>query len=203
MSDDPDLAALLCSRLCHDLISPVGAVGNGMELLLAEPDGDREEYGLIADSARAAIAGLAFFRLAFGAAAASSPPMGAAEVGRIVTAYFANTRHAVGWPASGAPLPRPHAKLILLMLLAAATATPLGGRLEVPAIPDGLRPLRIDAVGRRAELRPDAEAMMTGADMRLPDAPRDAHLALLGRHAAAVGRSIAIERGEDRITFSA
>lgn len=192
MTDDPDFAALLCSRLCHDLISPVGAVGNGMELLLAEPSADRGDYAMIADSARAAIAGLAYYRLAFGMASAGSPPMGAAEVGRIVAAYFADSRHEVAWPASGAPLPRPVAKLLLLMLLTAATATPLGGRLAVEALAETLAPLRISAEGRRVELAPEAVALVTGADCGVPEAPRDAHLALLARHAAKLGRRVAI-----------
>ena len=69
MSDEEDLAGLIASRICHDLISPVGALGNGLELLSLSVDPKGEEMALIRDCAAAAAAGLSFMRIAFGAAA--------------------------------------------------------------------------------------------------------------------------------------
>jgi histidine phosphotransferase ChpT len=68
MSDQPDLAALIGSRICHDLISPIGAIGNGVELLLMEASGKGPELSLISESVAAANARIRFFRVAFGAA---------------------------------------------------------------------------------------------------------------------------------------
>lgn len=187
MSEDVDLAGLLCSRLCHDLISPVGAIGNGLELLRADPSGGREEIDLIEDSARAAQAALAFFRLAFGAATRDGKDVSADELGRIAGAYFRPSRHRLDWPLAGDPLPRPAAKALMLMLLAGVTATPLGGRLS-PAAPES-HPLSLSLVaeGRRAGLDEGARALLAGAP---PTQPREAHLAALAQTAAALGRRV-------------
>ena len=65
-----DLASLLCSRLCHDMLSPVGALSNGLELLADEKDPEmrRRCFELLEQSARISADKLKFFRLAFGAA---------------------------------------------------------------------------------------------------------------------------------------
>jgi histidine phosphotransferase ChpT len=69
MQDKPDLAALIASRICHDLISPIGAIGNGVELLAMEPGGERPEMALISESVANANARIRFFRVCFGQAA--------------------------------------------------------------------------------------------------------------------------------------
>ena len=68
MQDKPDLAALIASRICHDLISPIGAIGNGVELLAMEPGGPRPEMALISESVANANARIRFFRICFGQA---------------------------------------------------------------------------------------------------------------------------------------
>jgi histidine phosphotransferase ChpT len=204
MSEDLDLAALLCSRICHDLISPVGAVGNGLELL--EPSGPDEADVrlLLADSARTAIAALGFFRIAFGMVGSAASPVGCSELGGVAGGYLSNSRHRLEWPQSGDALGRAEAKLLLLMLLTAMTATPIGGTLRVA--PPEAAPLRLSirAEGRRAGLSPEAEALVLGAAGGRPEAPREAHLAVLGRHAAQLGVRLSIRpEGEEAVTIDA
>lgn len=203
MNDDLDLGALLCSRLCHDLISPVGAVGNGLELL--DPDGgaDAEVRALLGDSARAASAALAFYRIAFGAVGAPGAEVSTQELGDLARGYFAAGRHTLAWPAHGDPLPRPAAKVLLLMLLAAATATPIGGALTVGAPRAAPLDLCVIATGRRAGLSAETHALLTGADRRLPEAPRDAHLALIARMAPRMGLRIGVSQSAETVTIEA
>lgn len=203
MKDDLDLGALLCSRLCHDLISPVGAVGNGLELL--DPDGgaDAEVRALLGDSAQAASAALAFFRIAFGAVGATGAEISTQELGGVVTGYFAASRYKLTWPLHGDPLPRPAAKFLLLMVLAAATAAPIGGVITVGAPRTAPPDLCVVATGRRAGLSAETLALLTGADMRLPEAPRDAHLALIARLAPRMGLRIGVSQSEEKVMIEA
>ena len=84
MPDDPDLAALLGSRICHDLISPLGAIGNGVELMLLEGGRHSPEMALISESVAHASARIRFFRVAFGTGSAEQR-MGRPEVASILT----------------------------------------------------------------------------------------------------------------------
>lgn len=196
MTDPTELAALLCSRLCHDLISPVGAVGNGVELLRASPDAPQEEVALIEDSAGMAQAALSYFRVAFGAASAEAE-LGATELGRIVAAHFRHGRAAIDWRVTEA-LPRREARPLLLMILAAVAVLPLGGRVGVEAAPGGAQ--RVVAEGRRIRLAPEAEAVLR--DEAAPASPREAHLVLLRALNGASGHALAIEADEARLTLT-
>ncbi|MGP3482550.1 hypothetical protein ACTVFS_22595, partial [Escherichia coli] len=104
----PDLAALVGARLCHDLISPIGAIGNGLELLQLAGQGTSPELALVSDSLATALAKLRFFRIAFGPAdpqARISPD----EAAQIYGAMFQG-RFTVAWGVPG-DLPRPMARL--------------------------------------------------------------------------------------------
>lgn len=204
MANDLDLAALLCSRICHDLISPVGAVGNGLELLEPPREDENDVRALLADSARTALAALGFFRIAFGMVGQAAAPVGHAELGGVAKGYLAASRHKLEWPASGDALGRGEAKLLLLMLLTAMTATPIGGTLRVA--PPEAAPLRltIRAEGRRAGLSPEAEALALGRAQAAPEAPREAHLAVMASQAAALGVRMRIGAdGEDTVVIEA
>ncbi|MFN3613595.1 MAG: histidine phosphotransferase family protein [Rubrimonas sp.] len=203
MAEDLDLAALLCSRICHDLISPVGAVGNGLELMEpARPD-EMEVRDLLADSARTALAALEFFRLAFGAAHGGSGPLGGQEVQSIARGFIHGGRRTLEWPAPPQSMPRAAAKLLLLMLLTASGAAQLGGVLTVEhATTDPLR-LIVTAEGRRVTLSEDARAIIAGANAPADLAARDAHLAALARHARSIGATLGCEIAPERIRLTA
>lgn len=124
-----DLAAMLCSRVCHDLINPVGAIGNGLEVL-ADPtqsamaDGAQE---LIANAAKQARAKLEFARLAYGASSTAGTDFDTRECERVARIYFEIEKADLDWQVPLILLPKHKAKLFMNMLLIAAMAVPRGG----------------------------------------------------------------------------
>lgn len=203
MSEDLDLAALLCSRICHDLISPVGAVGNGLELMEpARPD-EMEVRDLLADSARTALAALEFFRVAFGAAHGGSGEMGGVEVQTIARGFIHGGRRTLEWTAAAQPLPRSAAKLLLLMLMTTSGAAQLGGVLTVETATGAPLGLTVTADGRRVALSDEARAIIEGAAPPADLPARDAHLAALAHHARAMGARLAVETTPERIRLTA
>ena len=122
--NDVDLTALVSSRICHDLISPIGAIGNGVELITVLGNNSSPEMDLIGESASSATAKLRFFRIAFGAATNASM-ISAAEARDIVSAMFQGRFKAV-WEIDR-DLHRLAVKALFLSLLCVEKATPLGG----------------------------------------------------------------------------
>jgi len=135
MSDSSvEFASLLCSRLCHDLLSPVGAMNNGIELLADEQDPDMRErvIELLADSARASADRLKFFRLAFGAAGGLGETLDANEVKAAVEGLVrGNARITLGWMVETPVIPKIAAKVLLNLVMVAFDALVRGGRLDV------------------------------------------------------------------------
>jgi histidine phosphotransferase ChpT len=131
-----DLASLLCSRLCHDLMSPVGALNNGIELLADEQDESMRDkcLELLADSARASANKLKFFRLAFGAAGGFGESVDTHEAQAALEGVFGPERRIeLGWEVSDGKLPKGAVKLLLNLALLAGDALVRGGRLDVGA----------------------------------------------------------------------
>ena len=129
MPETPDLTALLGSRICHDLISPIGAIGNGVELLMMDGSSCGPEIALIAESVANANARIRFFRIAFGAASADQH-IGRAEVTSILSDLTCGGRLVIDWQ-SPPDLPRREAKLAFLLIQCLETAMPFGGRITV------------------------------------------------------------------------
>jgi histidine phosphotransferase ChpT len=125
-----DLAALLCSRICHDVISPVGALNNGIELL-EEPGAEADALALIKVSARNASARLQFARIAFGAAGSAGSQIDTGDAEQVATAYMANEKPTLIWSGARAYLPKAVVKLILNMILIGSGSIPRGGTVEV------------------------------------------------------------------------
>jgi histidine phosphotransferase ChpT len=131
-----DLASLLCSRLCHDLMSPIGALNNGIELLAEETDPDMREkcLELLADSARASANKLKFFRLAFGAAGGFGEEVDTHEAEAVLEGLFgAERKIELGWVVNEEKLPKDAVKLLLNLAMLAGDALVRGGRLDVGA----------------------------------------------------------------------
>ncbi len=125
---EPDIASLISSRICHDLVSPLGAISNGLELLELSGVQDGPEYGLLNDSVANATARINFFRYAFGARdKGSSLPENALRA--TLDGFYAGTRIQVRWTVTG-DVPRPEAKLALLMIQCLETFLPVGGIIE-------------------------------------------------------------------------
>ncbi len=136
MSDsEVDLASLLCSRLCHDLLSPVGAMNNGLELLADENDPAMRErcVELLNESAKAAADKLKFFRLAFGAAGGFGPTVDPTDARAVAAAVVEDARTKLAWEVPEGPLPKAAVKILLNMILIAREALVRGGTLFVGA----------------------------------------------------------------------
>ena len=153
-----DLASLLCSRLCHDLMSPVGALNNGIELLADETDPDMRDkcLELLADSARASANKLKFFRLAFGAAGGFGEEIDTHEAEVALDGLYGPERRIeLGWLVSSEKLPKDAVKLLLNLAMLAGDALVRGGRLDVGVErQDGVIELAVRAEGPRILLDP-------------------------------------------------
>ena len=153
-----DLASLLCSRLCHDLMSPVGAMNNGIELLADEQDPDMRErcLELLSDSARATANKLKFFRLAFGAAGGFGDEVDAGEARSALEGLLGTEgKIELGWMISDQKLSKGATKLLLNLALIAADSLVRGGRLDIGAeTSDGRLEIAIRAEGPRIALDP-------------------------------------------------
>jgi histidine phosphotransferase ChpT len=162
-----DLASLLCSRLCHDLMSPVGALNNGIELLSDETDAEMREkcLELLADSARATANKLKFFRLAFGSGGGFGEEIDTREAEAALEGLFgAEGKVELGWAVTDEKLPKGAIKLLLNLALLAGDALVRGGHLDVGAERrDGEIELAVRAEGPRILLDPALrETLATG-----------------------------------------
>lgn len=131
-----DLASLLASRLCHDMLSPVGALTNGLELLADEKDPEMRKrcFELLEQSAKISADKLKFFRLAFGAAGGFGESVAVEEAKQLVNALAANNaRVTVNWSLGVASLPKPAIKVLLNFALLGMEALVRGGTLDIGA----------------------------------------------------------------------
>ncbi len=178
-----DFASLLCSRLCHDLLSPVGALNNGLELLADETDPDMRQrcLDLLSDSARASANKLKFFRLAFGAAGGFGDRVDTREAHSAVSGLFGdNRRVTLGWLVEDPTLPKGAIKVLLNLVLIAGDALVRGGQLDVGAEQrDDHVEIVVRGEGARIVLDDELRGALTGASGSGPITPRaaTAHLA--------------------------
>jgi len=151
MTSSTDLAALLCSRLCHDLLSPVGALSNGLELLADEKDPDMRArcFELLEQSAKISADKLKFFRLAYGAAGGFGDAVPTEEPRDLVSGLVAgNERIELQWAVEEPSLPKPAVKVLLNLAAIAADALVRGGTLAVGAERrDGATEIAVRAAG--------------------------------------------------------
>lgn len=136
MTSQTDLAAMLCSRLCHDMLSPVGALANGLELLADETDPEMRArcMELLEQSARISADKLKFFRLAFGAAGGFGEAIPVDEAQNVINALAAdNKRVEINWAIAEPSLPKPAVKVLLNLAQIALDALVRGGTLDIGA----------------------------------------------------------------------
>jgi len=196
--DPPDLNALIGSRICHDLISPLGAIGNGVELLTLSGFDKSPEIALIAQSVESANARIRYFRVAFGAAGPEQA-LGAAEIVTILDAISQTGRHRIAWTFDG-PVSRPIAKLGFLVILCLESAMPRGGRITVTRTGDRWQVageaerLKIEDDHWECLVNPDAIPRVTSSSVEFP-------LAALATRS--LGRRIETDLAETRavVTF--
>ncbi|MEO6248642.1 MAG: histidine phosphotransferase family protein [Sphingomicrobium sp.] len=198
--DSIELASLLCSRLCHDLLSPVGALNNGVELLSDEQDPEMRArcMELLADSARATANKLKFFRLAFGAAGGFGEVIGTHEARNAIEGlYGTEKRIELNWMVRDDRLPKAAVKLLLNLAMLAGDALVRGGTLLIGA---EAREREVEVViraeGPRILLDTSLRAALTGAAGDQIE-PRAAGAWLAHRLAADAGGSIRLSDPAD------
>lgn len=163
--DGLDLAALLCSRVCHDVISPVGAIVNGLEVLEDDQDESMREFALelIGKSARQASARLKFARLAFGAAGSAGASIDLADAEGVAKGMFADEKTKLEWRAPQALFPKNKVKLLLNLVMVATSAIPRGGLIDVTVTGEGEAPTFVlKAKGSHARIPPHVVELIAG-----------------------------------------
>ncbi|WP_175869296.1 histidine phosphotransferase ChpT [Bartonella gabonensis] len=168
-----DLAALLCSRICHDLISPVGAIQNAMELY---DDGGAEEeaFQLVRLSVASASARLQFARLAFGFSGASGGQIDTRAAEQVAQQYMRQEKATLKWQASSLLLQKDEVKLLLNLLLIANATASRGGEIVVMIVQEGnKRSFRFEIFGQTLRIPPHFLAFYHG---EVKEEPIDAHV---------------------------
>lgn len=190
----PDLTALVGSRICHDLVSPLGAIGNGVELLGLTGAPDGPEMALIAESVAAANARLRFFRVAYGAAGAEQR-ISRAEVASTLAAAARGGRLSYFWNATG-DQPRAEVRAVFLLLQCMETALPHGGDITIDR--EGETWV---VTGEAARLKIDADLWdsLLNPRLKVSVTPAQVQFALLPEVLADLGRKAAISLSPDRI----
>ncbi|WP_395685617.1 histidine phosphotransferase ChpT [Aestuariivirga sp.] len=169
---DLDLSALLCSRVCHDVISPVGAIANGLELIddpEMDPDTKATALDMVRSSVRTAAARLKFCRIAFGAAGSVGAVIDMGEAGEIAKAFVSEEKRVtLDWNAPRENRPKQQVKLLLNMVLMALAGIPRGGVVTV-TVEEGRFTAR--AAGDRAKLpEPMVQVLAGTLDLATLDA---------------------------------
>ena len=210
MDVDLRVLELWCSRLCHDLAGPVGAINNGVELMEGLGTGlDAEAMALIGESARSAARRLQFFRMAYGLAGGRGAAMAPDELRAILGPVLAEHKVTLAWPTAGsgdeAPLAPGAARLVLNLALLAADTLPRGGRVELAlALGADETRARVHALGAGARIEEGVRAALTGATGAEGLDARSVHAFFTARLAEAHGGTLVLDPdATDSPVFSA
>ena len=171
--DALELAALLCSRVCHDLISPVGAIVNGLEVLDDNPKPEDREFALdlIRKSAKTASARLQFCRLAFGAAGSSGAQIDLGDAQTMARGHLEDAKTKITWNLPRVLMAKNRVKLLLNMMVIAQQTIPRGGMLTVDPVGEGDSiGFRVTAAGLNARLPQNIADMLSSTEAHSVDA---------------------------------
>lgn len=205
--DALDLAALLCSRVCHDVISPVGAIVNGLEIIEDSDDASTHEFALdmIKKSAENASSKLKFARLAYGASGSAGSSIDLADAEAAARGMFQDDKTSLSWAAPRALVPKNRVKLLLNLVVLATSAIPRGGSIAVQV--EGEDPdmceVRLEARGINARIPPHAAELLAGSP---ESGVVDAHVIqtfYAGMLAREVGMTIALSLDADVVSITA
>lgn len=174
--DGLDLAALVASRVCHDVISPVGAIVNGLEILEDEKDENMRAFAfdLIKKSAEQASARLQFCRIAFGAAGSAAAQLDLGDAEQVARGFVVDQKTSLVWEANRQLLPKNIVKLLLNLVLVATTTIPRGGEIKVTSEGEGeTTSFAIVTTGVSARVPANVLGLLAG---RAPEDRVDAHV---------------------------
>ena len=206
-----DLASLLCSRLCHDMLSPVGALSNGLELLRDEKDPEmrRRCMELLEQSAKASADKLKFFRLAFGAAGGFGQMVSVSEARELIAALIGDSgRITLDWKVPSEELPKAAVKTLLNLAAIGLEALVRGGTLEVGAeltggAGIGASEIVIRAAGPRIAFDENIGHALDGSLPLADLSSRTAPAAMIHQLAASTGGGVQWHRGDDALVMGA
>lgn len=194
MQSELDLASLLASRLCHDIVGPVGAIQNGLELMAEDESMADMAMDLIKKSARQASDKLQYARMAYGAAGGAEL-LDTGEAGRLTAALFEGERASLDWTWAGDAQPRVLVKMAMLLATYALAAVPRGGKVTVASGEGGLE---VVAEGDTLRTPPFLELVSDGGE--LTD-PRGAQAICIHRLAESIGTKVGIMSDGTRMSF--
>lgn len=202
-----DLASLLCSRLCHDMLSPVGALSNGLELLAEERDPEMRKrcMELLEQSARISADKLKFFRLAFGAAGGYGDMVPVEEARSVIDALAGNNgRITVEWALGADALPKPAVKTLLNLALIGIESLVRGGTLELGAeLRDGVSEIVVRASGAKVVFDETIGLALEGRLDPRELSSRTAPAAMLHQLAQSLGGGMQFAHSEEALVLGA
>jgi histidine phosphotransferase ChpT len=202
---DLTLATLLSSRICHDLISPVSAVNNGLEILADEQDAEMRTMAmnLIRTSAATASAKLQFMRICFGVAGSMAENIPLDDARELAVGLTKDTSVSLDWRAGDVMLDKEAVKLLLNFIMIGFEALPRGGTLRVGARKEGATSLMISAEGPKARMQEkSAEILRDGAELASIDA-KQSSLYLTNAIAKSLNATIHVIVEDERIELGA
>jgi histidine phosphotransferase ChpT len=200
---DMDLSALLCSKVCHDVISPVGAIANGLEVLEDEKDAEMRDiaFDLVKRSSRQASAKLQFCRIAFGAAGSAGSSIDTGDAEDVARKFIGEDKIELEWAIPREIRPKSEVKLMLNMLMLAISSIPRGGKIVMGVVDGG--GITATATGKNAKV-PEKTLVMLSGDVQ--EEAMDARLAQVYytlRLASECSLELAAAAGEDSVTYTA
>ncbi|WP_033925936.1 histidine phosphotransferase family protein [Sphingomonas sp. 35-24ZXX] len=202
-----ELASLLCSRLCHDLLSPIGAMNNGLELLADETDPEMRArcIELLSDSARASASKLKFFRLAFGAAGGFGDKVDVNEPRQLIEGLVADKpRIELQWHVPTAMLAKPAVKVLLNLALIGLDGLVRGGQLIIAAEEQGgTCEIAVNATGPKVVIDEALAATLQGMIGSGPLSPRTAPAYMIERITRANGGTIQLAATPESLIIGA
>lgn len=196
---DEELCALISSRICHDLINPMGAISNGLELLESVGKNLGPEFDLVSDSVANATSRLNYFRIAFGQAEPGTE-LRSAVLEKIVHDMFASRRFTPTIHTTSHAVPRQSARTMLLILLCVESAMALGGTLQVSEAPGG--GWQIEATGRRMRLDEDLWQALRTATQPEEVSAGEVHFAAAAAALHNYGLLLSIDTMEDALSLT-
>lgn len=206
--DSLDLAALIASRVCHDVISPVGAIVNGLEVLDSEKDPEMQEFALdlIRKSAQNASSRLQFCRIAFGAAGSAGSSVDTRDANNVAANFINDDKNTLEWLLPPAYLPKNHVKLLLNMLVLSLTSIPRGGKVRAAMLgASETSGFLVEATGRVPRIPPHCESLIAGYPHNDTNTI-DAHAVqpyYTGMLARECGMTITITKTDESVLFRA
>jgi len=207
MTSSTELASLLCSRLCHDMLSPVGALSNGLELLASETDPEMRKrcIELLEQSARTSTNKLKFFRLAFGAAGGFGDAVPVEETKAVIDALASDGKGiTVNWAIEGENLPKPATKVLLNFAQIALDALIRGGTLDIGAeLRDGSAEIVVRAQGDRIAFDDTIGQALEGNMPEAELSSRTAAAHMIAALADEIGGGLQFKRSDDALVLGA